>query len=188
MKTILNDNTGKIWLFPNHFSRTPSLDNLEGVELRQESIRLFGKEILQPRLSALYGEQGVSYKYSGRSFDAILWPRWLEDMAKTCGMLCEAPFNSVLLNYYRNGTDSMGLHADNEKELGENPVIASVSFGATRKMIFRKSNSKEKQTILLQEGDLLVMKGALQHHWKHELPKAKNVEEPRLNLTFRWVK
>jgi alkylated DNA repair dioxygenase AlkB len=81
----------------------------------------------------------------------------------------------------------MGIHADDEKELGRNPVIASVSFGATRKMIFRKRNSKEKLVIPLKHGDLLVMKGALQHNWKHELPKERKVEESRLNITFRKV-
>lgn len=188
MKTIMKDSTGEIVLFPNYFSSTSPFDKLEGVKLRQESIRLFGKDILQPRLSALYGDQGVSYKYSGKVFEAIPWSGWLAEMAKTCSMLCETPFNSVLLNYYRNGMDSMGLHADDEKELGKNPVIVSVSFGTSRKMIFRKKNSKEKRTILLQDGDLLIMKGALQHYWKHELPKEKKIDAPRLNLTFRWVK
>lgn len=188
MKTILSDSSGEIFVFPAYFSKANLLDNWETLGLRQESIWLFGREVLQPRLSALYGKPNTSYKYSGKLFRAIEWEVELRSMAEQCSSLCNADFNTGLLNYYRNGIDSMGLHADDERELGVNPTIASVSLGATRKMVFRKRNTKEKLIIPLEHGDLLIMKGALQHHWKHELPKEKRVEETRLNITFRSVR
>lgn len=187
MKTLLDDPSGVILWYPSYFKDLNVLENLEEFELGQESIVLFGKQINQPRLSRLYGKSGTSYKYSGKLFEALPWFGNLERIAERCSEICATDFNTGLLNYYRDGNDSMGIHADDEKELGRNPVIASVSFGATRKMIFRKRNSKEKLVIPLKHGDLLVMKGALQHNWKHELPKERKVEESRLNITFRKV-
>ncbi len=163
------------------------MQDLDQFELQQESIILFGKQVNQPRLSRLYGKPDTSYKYSGKLFEAIPWSGKLESIAEECSSICAIDFNTGLLNYYRDGNDSMGLHADDEKELGKNPVIASVSFGATRKMVFRKRDSKDKLVIALEDGDLLIMKGALQHQWKHELPKERKATEPRLNITFRKV-
>lgn len=188
MKTILNDETGTIELYSGYFSEVNLLQELNRFELLQESITIFGKEVKQPRLSRLYGKPEIFYKYSGKLFEALLWTGSLKDLAESCSEICSVDFNSGLLNYYRNGNDSMGLHADDEKELGQNPTIASVSFGTTRKMIFRKRDSKQKIVLPLNHGDLLVMKGALQHQWKHELPKERKVEEARLNITFRCVK
>ncbi|MCR9172835.1 MAG: alpha-ketoglutarate-dependent dioxygenase AlkB [bacterium] len=188
MTTILNDDSGEILVYPRYFSSKNLLKELDSFGLQQESIVLFGKQVNQPRLSRLYGKKGTSYKYSGKLFTAIPWTGMLEELAEDCSRMCGVDFNTGLLNYYRDGNDSMGVHADDEKELGNNPVIASVSFGATRKMIFRKRETKEKVIVLLSHGDLLIMRGALQHQWKHELPKEKKVNEPRLNVTFRWVK
>ncbi len=187
MKKILKENSGEIYVHPALFSESNLLESLKDFDLKQESIVLFGKQIMQPRLSALYGKPGTHYKYSGKLFHALPWEGQLKDIAEQCSQICTTNFNTGLLNYYRNGTDSMGLHADDERELGKNPTIASVSFGATRKMIFRKRNSKEKIEILLGHGDLLIMKGALQHQWKHELPKERKNPNARLNITFRKV-
>ena len=187
MKSLLKDSSGEIVLYSNYFESFNLLEDLEQFELLQETIVLFGKEINQPRLSRLYGNKGTWYKYSGKLFEAKPWFGVLEELALECSEICDTDFNTGLLNYYRNGLDSMGLHADDEKELGRNPLIASVSFGATRKMIFRKRDTKEKLVIPLRHGDLLIMKGTLQHNWKHELPKEKRIEEPRLNITFRKV-
>ncbi|GAB5418515.1 MAG: alpha-ketoglutarate-dependent dioxygenase AlkB [Crocinitomicaceae bacterium] len=188
MKTILKDNSGEIYVYPAYFAEWNLLDRLNNFELKQESIVLFGKQIAQPRLSALYGKPSTNYKYSGKLFHAIPWEGELKEMAQQCAQICNTDFNTGLFNYYRNGSDSMGLHADDEGELGMNPTIASVSFGGTRKMVFRKRQSKEKIVVPLYHGDLLIMKGALQHHWKHELPKEKKVEDARLNITFRQVR
>lgn len=188
MITVLNDSSGGIFLYPAHFSSLNPLESIENLDLKQETIRLFGKEVLQPRLSALYGKPGTAYKYSGKMFHAIPWTGWLKAMSLECSGICKTAFNTALLNYYRNGMDSMGVHADDERELGQNPVIASVSFGVTRKMIFRNKETKEKLVVPLENGDLLVMNGALQHNWKHELPKEKRVEEARLNITFREIR
>jgi len=188
MITILNDDSGGIFLYPGLFDNLSPQDELSALSLKQESIKLFGREVLQPRLTALYGMEGTTYRYSGKTFRAIPWEGWLLDIAIKCTEIAETPFNTALLNYYRNGTDSMGIHADDERELGRNPVIASVSFGATRKMVFKKHETRERLTVELRNGDLLLMNGALQHNWKHELPKQKRVEKPRLNITFRYVK
>lgn len=185
---ILNDETGCIEWHSGRFQMLKMDSLLTSVELKQEAITLFGKEVLQPRLSALYGASGTSYRYSGKTFEAIPWSGWLEELADQVSEICETPFNTALLNYYRDGMDSMGLHADNEPELGQNPVIASVNFGATRKMVFRRNSDKHKIELDLHHGDVLIMRGALQHNWKHELPKQKRVEEARLNVTFRMVK
>jgi alkylated DNA repair dioxygenase AlkB len=185
--TLLNDDSGIIQIHSRYFEELDLLNELDQFELQQESIILFGKEIQQPRLTRLYGKIGTTYKYSGKLFEAIPWNGKLKEIAQQCSDLCEVDFNTGLLNYYRDGLDSMGIHADDEKELGMNPTIASVSFGATRRMVFRKRDTKEKLIIPLNNGDLLVMKGALQHHWKHELPKERKIEQPRLNITFRKV-
>lgn len=187
MKAILSGSTGEILLFPAKFSKLDLMKDLDSFALKQESIKLFGKEVMQPRLSALYGEPNSGYKYSGKFFEAITWSGKLKKLAEDCSRISGLEFNTGLLNYYRDGKDSMGLHADDERELGKNPIIASVSFGATRKMIFRNKVTKEKLVVPLNHGDLIVMKGSLQHQWKHELPKEKRVEEARLNVTFRKV-
>ncbi len=188
MITILKDETGEIVLYPSYFEKVDMLMELDQFELRQESIVLFGKQVNQPRLSRLYGKAGTTYKYSGKLFEALPWSGNLHAIAQNCSEICGVVFNTGLLNYYRDGNDSMGIHADDEKELGRNPTIASVSFGTTRKMIFRKRDSKEKLIVPLNHGDLLVMKGTLQHHWKHELPKERKIGKDRLNITFRFVR
>ncbi len=160
---------------------------LESFYLKQESIKLFGKTIKQPRLSSLFGDPGISYTYSQQRFNALPWNPFLLDLRNRMNDLTGIRYNSALVNLYRNGQDSMGLHSDDERELGSNPVITSISYGAKRKIIFRRKSDGQKEVIELEQGDVLIMKGTLQHEWKHEVPKEKNVTSPRLNVTFRLI-
>lgn len=188
-QTLLDDVTGKIEIISNFDSALPfPYDALfDNLELKQESIRLFGKTVLQPRLSRFYSDMGVSYVYSNQVFKGKLWTEELTVLNQTIRTHTSHSFNSALVNYYRDGTDSMGLHADNEPELGINPIIASMNFGASRKMVFRKNGTKEKLTLTLHNGDLLIMSGTLQHNWKHEIPKQGKIDTSRLNITFRKI-
>lgn len=185
---ILDDTTGRIELHDAFDKATHWSEFVRKANLQQQTIRLFGKTMLQPRLTDFYGETGVSYRYSNQTMVAKEWEGWLKELSIQVSNHCGVPFNSALLNYYRNGSDSMGLHADNEPELGRNPSIASVSYGAKRKMVFRKNGTKEKIEIELKNGSLLLMGGTLQHYWKHELPKSKKVDDARLNITFRSIR
>ncbi|WP_437305056.1 alpha-ketoglutarate-dependent dioxygenase AlkB family protein [Sorangium sp. So ce388] len=173
----------------------------EGVAWRQDKIKLFGNEHLQPRLSAWYGDPGAIYTYSGLTLAPEPWsPPLAELRARVAAACAELPgvepsrapgptFNSVLLNYYRSGADSMGFHADAEKELGPNPVIASVSLGAPRRFVLKPAGKwKDAPAIELElgGGSLLVMGGTTQHHHRHGVPKQRGVG-PRINLTFRRI-
>jgi alkylated DNA repair dioxygenase AlkB len=158
------------------------------VPWEQQKVQMFGKWVDQPRLTAFYGDPGVSYTYSGLTWQVQAWPPPLAELRKVIEERCSKQFNSVLLNYYRDGQDSMGWHSDDEPSLGRNPLIASVSFGAERKFMLRHRQKKSsRQEIVLRHGSLLVMGGALQHHWQHQLPKSKKVREARINLTFRNI-
>ncbi|MBT8296421.1 MAG: alpha-ketoglutarate-dependent dioxygenase AlkB [Gramella sp.] len=155
---------------------------------RQDKIKLFGREILQPRLTALFGESGKSYTYSGLEMQPEPFTSELEELKILCEQASNSSFNVCLANLYRDGSDSMGWHADDEKELGENPIIASVSLGAERIFHLKhKTRKAERQKIRLQHGSLLVMKGTTQKFWKHQLPKTKQMIGPRINLTFRKI-
>jgi alkylated DNA repair dioxygenase AlkB len=186
---LLDAESGKIELHTS-FNTLFSFDMqtlLNSLSLRQESIRLFGKTVLQPRLSQFYSDPGVSYVYSNQEFKGEMWTEELAELNRAIQELTSHTFNSALVNYYRDGNDSMGLHADNEPELGINPAIASMNFGASRKMVFRKNGTKEKLQIELNHGDLLIMSESLQHNWKHEIPKQRKIDSARLNITFRNI-
>ncbi|MDI1477592.1 alpha-ketoglutarate-dependent dioxygenase AlkB [Polyangium sp. y55x31] len=160
---------------------------LAEVPFRQETIRLFGKSILQPRLSAWHGDPGAAYTYSGLSLKPNPWTPALSALRARVEAAAGCTFNSVLVNHYRDGDDSMGKHADDEPELGENPVIASLSLGAKRRFVLEpKKKGGEKVTLLLGEGNLLVMAGTTQHHYRHGVPKQAGLGA-RMNLTFRWI-
>lgn len=161
----------------------------ESLHWEQHAIRMFGRLVNQPRLTAFYGERGVSYRYSGLQFSAIEWVGPMHELACQIAELTEHQFNSVLCNLYRDGQDSMGWHADDEPELGTNPVIASVSLGACRQFDFKPKEGVigTKRSIWLTSGSCLLMGGDLQHHWLHQIPKTKRINEPRINLTFRWI-
>lgn len=159
----------------------------QGLDWRQEQLFIYGRWLLAPRLIAWYGESQARYRYSGIDHQPHPWTAELVAIRNDLQTVCQHPFNSVLANLYRDGRDSMGCHADNEKELGKNPVIASVSFGDTRLLRFRHAKTGQKLDIELAHGDLLVMAGELQHHWRHELPKTRKLKQPRVNLTFRRI-
>ncbi|SDR65770.1 Alkylated DNA repair dioxygenase AlkB [Gramella sp. MAR_2010_147] len=156
---------------------------------KQDKIKLFGKEILQPRLTALFGEKGKSYKYSGLEMFPKEFPEELLKIKRKCEAIDQGiKFNVCLANLYRDGKDSMGWHADDEKELGKNPVIASLSLGTERIFHLKHKNiSTARHKIRLQHGSLLMMKGTTQEFWKHQLPKTKKIVSPRINLTFRRI-
>jgi alkylated DNA repair dioxygenase AlkB len=156
---------------------------------QQDDITVFGKTYPQPRLTALYGNEGKPYSYSNIVMQPHPWNALLQFIKSKIEEIIEENFTTVLLNYYRDGKDSNGWHADNEKELGRNPVIASVSFGAERSFHLQHNTIKEqKLKINLEHGSLLIMKGTTQHFWKHQIPKTAKPIGPRINLTFRIIK
>lgn len=173
--------------------RIPHLELFErlvaATQWSQESITLFGRTMPQPRLIAYHGDPGAAYTYSGKRYRPAPWTGDLIALKATVEALSGAAFNCVLLNYYRDGNDSMGLHADDEPELGDNPVIASLSLGQERRMYFQHKRRKDVENLVLPlpSSSLLVMKGATQHNWKHGLRKVRGECGPRLNLTFRMV-
>jgi alkylated DNA repair dioxygenase AlkB len=161
----------------------------DGIAWKQQKIRLFGDEFLQPRLTAWFGDPGAVYTYSGLTLSPDPWP---PEVAWLKGRVEEAsghPYNSALVNYYRDGCDSMGFHADAEKELGEDPVIASVSLGAPRRFQLRpakKLPGAAPLELALGGGSLLVMGGTTQRFWRHGVPRQRGAG-PRINLTFRRI-
>ncbi|MCB1843180.1 MAG: alpha-ketoglutarate-dependent dioxygenase AlkB [Halioglobus sp.] len=162
---------------------------IDTVHWRQEHITLFGKTHPQPRLIAWHGDEHAHYSYSGLQHSPLPWTRELAALREALQRLCDASFNSVLLNLYRDGADSMGLHADDEPELGPQPVIASLSLGATRRMYFQHKTKRHlpTQQLDLPDGSLLIMRGTTQQHWKHGIRKARGCRQARINLTFRLV-
>jgi alkylated DNA repair dioxygenase AlkB len=156
---------------------------------QQDHITVYGKTHAQPRLTALYGNEGKPYGYSNIVMHPHHWNPLLMFIKNELEEVCEENFTTVLLNYYRDGKDSNGWHADNEKELGRNPIIASLSFGAERFFHLQHNSLKEqKLKIKLEHGSLLLMKGTTQHFWKHQIPKTTLPIGPRINLTFRIIK
>jgi len=156
-----------------------------GTEWRQETVTVFGKRHLQPRLTAWYGDR--RYTYSGLTLDPQPWTPLLAQVKAAVEAASGHRFNSVLLNFYRDGRDSMGMHSDDEPELGVNPVIASVSLGEERTFILRHKRTGETRKFALPSGSLLVMAGPTQHHWLHGINKSARKMGPRLNLTFRNI-
>ena len=155
----------------------------------QRAIRIFGQEIPQPRLTAWYGDAAARYTYSGLAWEPRLWTPALLALRQRIETATGAHFNSVLLNHYRHGRDSMGWHADDEPELGPAPTIASLSLGATRRFRLRPRAGLGHPPfgLDLPSGSLLLMRGPTQQHWQHALPKTARPVAARLNLTFRWV-
>ena len=160
----------------------------KNIKWRQDSVEMFGKTHPLPRLSAWHGDSDRPYTYSGITLQPNPWTDTLNDIRDALEPVCKRRFNSVLLNWYRDGDDHISWHTDAEPELGINPLIASVNFGETRRfLIRRKEDHKCKVEIPLHHGSVLVMAGALQHYWQHSVPKQKRVKDHRLNLTFRTI-
>ena len=160
---------------------------------QQQRIRLFGREHLTPRLAAWYGDPEARYRYSGLDLEPLPWLSPLQILREQLQQMLGVPFNSTLLNWYRDGNDSMGLHSDDEPELGEQPVIAAVTLGAERPLVFRPRAARGNKSPLkplrlnLADGSLLVMAGDCQRHWRHELPKSRRPMAGRISLTYRQI-
>lgn len=158
------------------------------INWKQETIRIFGKSYPTPRLTAWYGDEGKTYSYSGLKLSPNAWTESLLEFKAGIEIATNYKFNSVLLNWYRDGSDSMGWHADNEKELGLNPIIASLSLGAPRMFRLREiENHKNRFGLTLENGSLLLMAGSFQHYWQHSLPRSARPMGDRINLTFRKI-
>jgi len=183
---------GDVLLFENFFLKEESEKYfnhlLNEIKWKQEPIIIFGKEVMQPRLTAWYGNADKPYTYSGLTMQPNAWTKQLLEIKNKIETVSEVKFTSALLNFYRDGKDSMGWHRDNEKELGLNPVIGSVSFGTSR--IFKLRNYKDKnivKSIELTNGSFLLMRGETQHYWEHALPKTSKPKGARINITFRTI-
>ena len=192
-KITFNIPDADIEYYPNFFKNDRADELFEKlrkeIPWQQDNIKVYGKTHPQPRLSALFGNEGKSYSYSNIVMQPHHWNPLLVFIKNEIEEICQENFTTVLLNYYRDGKDSNGWHADNEKELGRNPVIASVSFGAERYFQLQHNFIKEqKLKIKLEHGSLLIMKGSTQHFWKHQIPKTNVAIGPRINLTFRIIK
>lgn len=162
---------------------------LHQTDWQEDRIKIFGKEYLQPRLTALYATNKNPYSYSGLTLQPAPFPEPILKIKNKLQNDFGIQFTTCLLNLYRNGEDSNGWHADNERELGKQPKIASISLGATRKFKLKHIYNKSlKHDIMLPHRSLLLMQGNTQHFWKHQIPKTKKLVGPRINLTFRIIK
>lgn len=160
----------------------------DDIQWQEESISVYGKQYPVPRLSAWYADNRLSYEYSGLKKEGLPWVPVLHSLREQLKTVTSTPFNSVLANLYRDGNDGVGWHADDEPELGMNPVIASLSFGQERTFQLKhKKDNNLKQSIVLEHGSLLLMAGATQHNWQHQIPKSKKIKRARINLTFRQI-
>ena len=179
--------------YPNFFDASKSeqlfTKLLDEIPWQLDNITIFGKTHPQPRLTALFGNEGKPYSYSNIIMQPHPWNPILMFIKSEIETICNENFTTVLLNLYRDGKDSNGWHADNEKELGRNPVIAAVSFAAERSFHLKHNSIVDaKQKITLENGSLLLMKGETQHFWKHQIPKTAKPIGSRINLTFRIIK
>ncbi|MBN9382298.1 MAG: alpha-ketoglutarate-dependent dioxygenase AlkB [Chitinophagaceae bacterium] len=184
---------GEIYLFPALFG--PGICNklfdllTQNIAWKQEPVKIMGQEIMQPRLTAWYGDEGRSYSYTGITMHPAPWTNELLTIKKTIEKISGEHFNSALLNLYRDGNDSVGWHRDNEKSLGINPVIGSVSFGESREFSLKHYKDKKlRRKIILDNGSFLLMKGETQHKWLHSIQKNPAIIKPRINITFRIIK
>lgn len=186
----LVERDGELYYLAGFISRdaAPELFSSLHVELdwREEEIVITGRRVKVPRLMCWYGDADAAYRYSGVNHIPLPWTDRLLELKQAIEDSCGWRFNSALGNLYRNGMDSMGWHADKERELGENPRIASLSLGAER--LFRlRHRQGDTLDLALADGSLLLMGGSLQHHWRHCLPKTRRPCAPRINLTFRHI-
>ncbi len=181
----------RLWhrFLPERYARELHDRLVDGLEWRQRNIQMFGRRIRQPRLTAWYGDPGITYTYSGTRWCARGWPEELAGLVPEVSRAAGEQFNSVLCNFYRDGNDSMGWHADDERALGKNPVIASLSLGQVRRFSLRRREASGEGPVHfhLASGSLLVMGGDLQHHWQHAVSKTRRPMGGRVNLTFRRI-
>lgn len=184
--------TNGSYIYVPQFYKKEDADNyfkdfLKNIVWEQQKMNMYGKEVLFPRLTTWYGDDDKPYSFSGITLRPHPWNETLKTIKEDIEPLAKVSFNSVLLNRYRNGNDSISWHTDAEKELGENPVIGSVNFGQERVFQLKHIDTGERIDINLQHGSLLIMLGELQHYWKHQVPKSKKEMQERINLTFRTI-
>lgn len=160
---------------------------LETIAWKNDEARIFGKHYITKRKAAWYGDAGYAYTYSNTTKQALPWTPELVDLKIVTEKITGARFNSCLLNLYHDGNEAMGWHSDDEKSLGRNSIIASLSLGAERKFSFKHKETGQTVSLNLEHGSLLVMKDATQTHWLHRLNKSSKIKQPRLNLTFRTI-
>ena len=184
-------NNGDLYYYPDFYTpkKAWSLFNFldESISFEQRSILLYGKPYMSPRLEAFFSKNGEEYSYSGKKLKSQLFTKELHQICREIEQFTKTDFNSVLINVYRDGRDSNGWHSDDEKELGINPVIASLSLGTERIIKFRNDKTKESLALNMEHGSLIVMGGSIQHHWKHQVPKTNKTSDKRINLTFRKI-
>lgn len=160
---------------------------LNSIEWKNDEAIIYGKHIITKRKVAWYGDADYSYTYSNTTKQALPWTKELTELKKCVEEITHTSFNSCLLNLYHNGDEGMAWHSDDEKALGKNSTIASLSFGAERKFSLKHKENKETVSLILENGSLLVMKDTTQSNWRHCLPKSKKITRPRINLTFRTM-
>jgi len=160
---------------------------LQHILWRNDEAVIFGKHIIAKRKVAWYGDSDYLYTYSNTTKQALTWTKELSDLKQRVEEVTGTKFNSCLLNLYHNGDEGIAWHSDDEKPLGENSIIASLSFGAERKFSFKHKHTKQTISVVLEHGSLLIMKDATQTNWLHSLPKSKKITRPRINLTFRTI-
>lgn len=160
---------------------------LHQIAWKNDEAVIFGRHIVTRRMVAWYGDEGYQYTYSGTTKEALAWTSELYELKNLVEGLTGDKFNSCLLNLYHTGDEGMAWHSDDEKSLGKNTTIASLSFGAARKFSLKHKVNQETRSLILEHGSLLVMKGTTQSNWLHALPKTKKVDQPRVNLTFRTM-
>ncbi|MEP6928334.1 MAG: alpha-ketoglutarate-dependent dioxygenase AlkB [Ginsengibacter sp.] len=160
---------------------------LNTIEWKNDEAIIFGKHIITKRKVAWYADNDFSYTYSNTTKQSLPWTKELAELKQITEELTGTKFNSCLLNLYHNGDEGMAWHSDDEKSLMKDSSIASLSFGAERKFSLKHKKTKLSVSTLLENGSLLIMKGATQNHWMHCLPKSKKISQPRINLTFRTM-
>lgn len=160
---------------------------MQNILWKNDEVILFGKHIVTKRKTAWYGDSDYLYTYSNITKQALPWTKELSDLKQMVEEFAGVKFNSCLLNLYHNGNEGMGWHSDDEKSLGKDNTIASLSFGAERKFLLKHKQTKQIISLVLEHGSLLIMKDATQRNWLHSLPKSKNIVQPRINLTFRTI-
>ncbi|HNP18502.1 MAG TPA: alpha-ketoglutarate-dependent dioxygenase AlkB [Fulvivirga sp.] len=160
---------------------------LNDIAWKHDEAKIMGKHIITKRKVAWYGDDNFNYTYSNTTKQALPWTNELIELKKIVEATTNTVFNSCLLNLYHDGSEGMAYHSDDEKTLGRNTAIGSLSFGAERKFLFKHKRTKQGVSIVLEHGSLLVMKGATQTNWLHRLPPTTKVTRPRVNLTFRTI-
>lgn len=192
-KTVFNLPNAELIYIPQFYSNEKANQHFQhlkdSIPWQQDDITLFGKRHKQPRLTALFANNNLPYSYSNIEMTPHKFTKELSQIKSDIEKVLNHQFTTALLNYYRHGNDSNGWHADNEKELGKNPLIASLSLGEPRVFHFKhRTITTEKHKLILEHGSLLIMKGDMQQHWLHQIPKTQRDIDARINLTFRTIK